>query len=241
MSLGAALSIAAGGLANIDRQLALVSQNVANANTPGYAAEVGTQQALTQSGIGMGVRSGPATRLTDAALQTQTRQLTASVAELTTRQNALQAIDAVQGVPGQGNDLPSLLGALGDRFSALLNQPDSQTAQSAAVGAAATLASGINTLSNAYTAQRNAAQTNLAAEVGSANRALAEIGSLSDRIVSLKSAGQSTADVEPSVPTRVRHLPPGSLDPEALKDRLSDAHARPRDQCRGGCRLERRP
>ena len=46
---------------------------------------------------------------------------------------------------------------------------------------------------------------------------------------------------KPSVPTRVRHLPPGSLDPEALKDRLSDAHARHRDQCRGGCRLERRP
>jgi flagellar hook-associated protein 1 FlgK len=196
MSLAAALSIATGGLANIDRQLALVSQNVANASTPGYAAEVGTQQALTQSGIGMGVRSGPATRMTDAALQAQTQQQAATVAELTTRQTALQAIDAVQGTPGQGNDLPSLLGALGNRFSALLNQPENQTAQSAAVGAAATLASGINALSNAYTAQRNAAQDSLVAEVAAANRTLGQIGSLSDRIVTLKSAGQSTADLE---------------------------------------------
>ncbi|MSP00377.1 MAG: hypothetical protein EXR07_04895 [Acetobacteraceae bacterium] len=45
----------------------------------------------------------------------------------------------------------------------------------------------------------------------------------------------------PSVPMTVRHLPPGSLDPEVLKDRLSHAHARHRNPCRGGCRLERRP
>ncbi len=47
--------------------------------------------------------------------------------------------------------------------------------------------------------------------------------------------------VKPSVPTRLRHLPPGSLDPEVLKDRLSHAHARHRNLCRGGWRLERRP
>ena len=45
----------------------------------------------------------------------------------------------------------------------------------------------------------------------------------------------------PSVPMMMRHLPPGSLDPEVLEDRLSHAHARHRNLCRGGCRLERRP
>ncbi len=196
MSLAAALSIATGGLANIDRQLALVSQNVANANTPGYAAEVGSQQALTESGIGMGVRTGATTRLTDAALQAQTQQQAASVAELTTRQTALQAIDAVQGTPGQGNDLPSLVGALGNSFSDLLNQPDNQTAQSAVVGAAQTLVRGIAAIGDAYTTQRNAAQANLGTEVTAANQALGDIGRLSDRIVALKSTGQSTADLE---------------------------------------------
>ncbi len=46
---------------------------------------------------------------------------------------------------------------------------------------------------------------------------------------------------QPSVPMMMRHLPPGSLDPEVLEDRLSHAHARHRNLCRGGCRLERRP
>ena len=56
-----------------------------------------------------------------------------------------------------------------------------------------------------------------------------------------KASAQSQAEAAPSVPTRLRHLPPGSLDPEVLKDRLSHAHARHRNLCRGGCRLERRP
>jgi len=52
MSLDGALSIATGGLANVNRQLALVSQNVANASTPGYAAEIGTQTSVTADGQG---------------------------------------------------------------------------------------------------------------------------------------------------------------------------------------------
>ena len=196
MGIGAALSIATGAVANIEHQLALVSQNVANASTPGYSTEVGTQESVTAGGIGMGVRTGATTRLTDAALQMQTQLQAGAVAGLTTQQTALQALDAVQGTPGQGNDLPSLLGDLSNRFSTLLNQPDNQTAQSAVVGAASTLASGINALSNAYTAQRNAAQGNLVNEVASANQTLSQIGRLSDQILSLKVEGQSTADLE---------------------------------------------
>ncbi len=44
MSLVAALSIASGGIANVSAQLALVSHNVANASTPGYAMEGSTAE-----------------------------------------------------------------------------------------------------------------------------------------------------------------------------------------------------
>ena len=196
MSIASALSIATSGVTNIEHQLALVAQNVANANTPGYSTEVGTQQAQTAAGIGIGVRTGATTRITDASLQAQTQVQAGTVAGLTTQQTALRALDAMQGTPGQGNDLPSLLGALGNQFSTLLNDPSNQTAQSAVVGAASTLASGINAVGNAYTAQRNTAQGNLVTEVASANQALSQIGSLSGQIMNLKAVGQSTADLE---------------------------------------------
>jgi flagellar hook-associated protein 1 len=196
MGLDSAFSIASGGLANINVQFALLSQNVANAATPGYAAEVGSQQALTADGVGLGVETGPATLQIDQALQTSVIQQNATVASLQTTQTSLQAIDSVLGTPGSGSDLGSLLGNLKDSFSTLVTDPSNQTQQSAVVTAATTLAQGINSLSETYTAQRQAAQNNLEASVGSVNAALATIGQLSDQIIALKPTNQSTADLE---------------------------------------------
>ena len=196
MSLDGALSIATGGLANVNRRMAVVSQNVANAGTPGYAAEIATQRSLTADGVGLGVRSGPAIRNLDTMLQAEVFSQNATVAGLHTRQTALQSIDAAQGTPGQGDDIPSQLGKLQDQFSTLLNDPASAPQQSQVVWAATTLAQSINTLSDAYTTQRQTAQDNIGTELATLNTTLGTIGGLSNKIVTLKAGGQSTADLE---------------------------------------------
>jgi flagellar hook-associated protein 1 FlgK len=196
MSLSAALSIATSSLANVTSQLALVSHNVANADTPGYVSETGTQQSETADGVGLGVVTGPVTRDIDTALQAQAFQQNSTVAGLQTTQTALQAIDAVQGTPGQGGDIASQLGDLQDQFSTLLNDPSNQTQQEAVVSSASTLAQTINSLSSAYTTQRQTAENNIVSEVGTINATLSTIGQLSDQIVTLQSGGQSTADLE---------------------------------------------
>jgi flagellar hook-associated protein 1 len=196
MGLDSALSIASGGLANINAQLALVSQNVANAATPGYAVETGSQQDITANGVGMGVHTGPATRQINQALQTSVIQQNATVSGLTTTQTALQAIDSVLGTPGQGSDLGSLLGVVQNQFSTLLTNPSSEAQQSAVVSAASTLATGINNLSSAYMTQRQAAQDDLSSAVTTLNTTLASIGQLSNQIIAMQPTGMSTADLE---------------------------------------------
>lgn len=196
MSLDGALAIASGSLANINRQLAVVSQNVANASTPGYVREVSTQQSVTAAGIAMGVRSGPAQRSVDDALIASVLAQTATVAGLQTTQAALQAVDAALGTPGQGSDLPSMLGGLQDAFSSLAQNPQSQTQQQAVVSAAGVLANGINALGAVYTAQRQAAQDGIVAGVRTLNAALGTVGALTQQIIALKASGQSTADLE---------------------------------------------
>jgi flagellar hook-associated protein 1 FlgK len=64
------------------------------------------------------------------------------------------------------------------------------------VGAAQTLAKGINSLSTAYTAQRQTAEDNIVSQVGTVNTTLGTIGSLSNQIMALQAGGQSTADLE---------------------------------------------
>lgn len=196
MGLDSALSIASGGLSNINAQFALLSQNVANAATPGYAAEVSSQQSLTADGMGLGVQTGPATLQIDQALQASVVQQNATVAGLQTTQTSLQAIDSVLGTPGAGSDIGSLLGNLQNSFSTLLTDPANQAQQGAVVQSATTLARGINTLSNTYAAQRQATQNDLGSAVGTLNATLATIGQLSDQIIALKPTTQSTADLE---------------------------------------------
>ncbi|HEY4172124.1 MAG TPA: flagellar hook-associated protein FlgK, partial [Rhodopila sp.] len=196
MGLNSALSIAAGGLANINAQFALISQNVANAATPNYAVEVSNQQALTADGIGLGVRTGPATVQIDQALQTSVLQQNATVTGLQTTQTSLQAIDSVLGTPGSGSDIGSLLGNLQNSFSTLLTDPSNQTQQSAVVSSATTLAQGINALSNTYATQRQGAQNDLESAVTTLNTTLATIDQLSNEIIALKPTNQSTADLE---------------------------------------------
>jgi len=196
MSLIGALSVANGSLANINRQFALVSQNIANANTPGYAAESATQQSLTAEGVGLGVRSGPATRNIDTALQSSVLLQNADVAGLQTRQAALSAIDSVHGTPGSGTDLASLVGDLQNQFSALLNDPGNVPQQSQVVSGAANLADGINQLADTYGSQRQAAQNDLVSAVDTLNTALGTIGQLSNQIIAFQAGGRSTADLE---------------------------------------------
>ncbi len=196
MSIGSALSIATGGIANINKQLALVSNNVANASTPGYAVETSTQTSIVGDGVGLGVFSGPAQRQIDQALNDSLTQQNAAVSNLTTTQTALQSIDAVLGTVGQGNDLGGMLSALQGQFSTLLTDPSSQAGQTAVVSAAGTLASGINTLSAAYTQQRQVAQSSLVSQVATLNQTLLTIGQLSNNIVAAVPGGQGVAGLK---------------------------------------------
>jgi flagellar hook-associated protein 1 FlgK len=221
MSLNSALSIASGGLANINAQMALLSQNVANAATPGYATEVSSQQSLTSDGIGLGVRAGQATLQIDHALQASVTQQNATVAGLQTTQTSLQAIDSVLGTPGSGSDIGSLLGNLKNSFTTLLTDPSSQTQQSAVVASAASLAQGINTLSATYSAQRQAAQNDLGSAVSTLNSTLSMIGQLSNQIIALKPTNQGTADLENQRNAAVQSLS-GLLDVKAVEQSNGD-------------------
>jgi flagellar hook-associated protein 1 FlgK len=196
MSLEGALSVASSSLANINYQLGVVSNNVANANTPDYTDETANQENLLAGSVSMGVQTEATTRAINLALQQSVFQQDTTVSGLTTTASSLQALDALQGTPGQGNDLGSLLGDVQNAFSTLLGDPSSASQQSAVVSAAGSLTNGINAISNAYTQQRQAAQTDIVSEVSAMNANLTQIGSLSDKIIAAKISGQSSADLE---------------------------------------------
>jgi flagellar hook-associated protein 1 FlgK len=190
------MSIASGGLANINLGLTLISQNIANASTPQYATEETSQESLSASGQESGVQSLPAILATDPAVQAQLSTAVSQNSAAQTTSAALSNIQPVLGTVGQSNDLGSLLTAVQSAFSSLLNDPSDGTQQSAVVQSASTLASGINTLAQTYGTARQTAQNNLVSEVGQLNTALGTIGTITTQIMGMHSIGQSTADLQ---------------------------------------------
>jgi flagellar hook-associated protein 1 FlgK len=190
------LSIAMSGLANVNRNLAVLSQNVANANTPGYVAETVQQREVTAGGQPMGVMTGLTVRDVDTALQGQLYAQTAVVGATSMESGALAQVDAVQGTPGSGSDIASLVGKLGDSFSTLLNDPSSTAQQQQVVSQAGALASQINATATVIGTQRQEAQDSVVSDVKELNSDLQQIGAISQQIVQLRATGGSTADLE---------------------------------------------
>jgi flagellar hook-associated protein 1 FlgK len=196
MTLDGVIHQAASGLANIQAELANVSQNVANANTPGYSVETVAPQSAVAGGTGDGVRTGIATRNVDATLQAEVFASGATVADNQARSGVLAAIDQVSGTPGSGQDLASAIGALRDAFSTLATDPSQQTQQRAVVDQAQVVAGGLNALGQAVTTQRQSTQDQLEQEVTAANTALATVGAFNTQIIEAKAQGQSVAGLQ---------------------------------------------
>ena len=200
MGLNASLSIATSGLAAVQAELAVASQNVANANTAGYAVEQSSISSRTANGQASGVVVGLTTRTINTALENSLYTQNATVSALTTTSSGLTTISALQGSTssdsGSSNTLPDQIGNLQSSLITLDADPSSAPSQQAVVSAAGTLASTIQTTAGSYQAARQAAQDSIVDEVGTVNSGLALIGSLSDQIAHGRVTGISTADLE---------------------------------------------
>ncbi len=196
MNLDSVLSLAGTGLDSVGRRLAVVSQNVANANTPGYAREGLDVSSATAGGVGIGVRIGVVTRASDNQLQAEVFAASASASGQQVRADALSQIDAASGATGSGQDLASLVGKLRDGFSALSTDPSNQTQQGLVVQQADGLARGINEVSRTLGTVRQNTHDGAIADVSAANSGLRKIGDLSIKITQAAARGQSTADLE---------------------------------------------
>jgi flagellar hook-associated protein 1 FlgK len=196
MGLDAALGISVSGLRAISQQLRVVSNNIANAEVPGYTAKSLPTTSVVAAGKGIGVATQPGQRVTEAALQRAVWQREAGVAAAELRAQVLAPLEALHGRPENGDSLAGLTGRVRDGFIALAAQPSSASLQVEVVNAAAALATKLNALSAAVTEARNRSQEMLVDGVAVANRLLGEAGSLTREIVRLKAEGQSTAELE---------------------------------------------
>ncbi len=185
MSITAALTSAASGLTATGRAAQSVSQNIANALTPGY----GVRDVNLSSHEYGGVRVNGIDRRVDTALLTDRRSADAQAAGAETRLGALVAVADAVGRADAKDSISARLGALQAGLLAAASRPDSEIRLGAAVDAAAGLVATINAAGTAIQDQRLEADREIARAVETLSTGLTRIDDLNDRIAKARATG----------------------------------------------------
>src|SRR5438445_3730243 len=190
MGLSQALSTAMSGLRATQASLALVSSNVANAETPGYVKKTVNQVAGTTGEFGSSVLIDGVNRQLDQYLQTQLRTETSGASYADVRSTYLANLQNVYGNPDESGTIEAAFNNLQTAFQGLSTSPDSQSARIGAVSAAQAMAQQLNATTQGIQTLRATAETGINDSVITANNAMAQIAAIN---IKLQDNGQTDA------------------------------------------------
>ena len=182
MGLSQALSTAISGLRANQAALALVSSNVANAETPGYVRKTVTQ-IQTVAGDSTNVRITGVNRELDTYIQKQVLTETSGAAYADVRSTALANLQGVYGDPTSKYTIEATYNNLTSAVQALSTSPDSLAARSTVINAAQSLAQQLNATTRGIQTLRSNAETAIGNSVDTVNNALKQIASINTQLL----------------------------------------------------------
>lgn len=183
MSLSQALFTAMSGLRANQASMALVSSNVANAETPGYIRKDTVQVATNTGGVGSGVLVVGVNRTLDQFIQSQLRTEISGATYANVRSSFLSSLQSIYGNPGSAGTLEAAFNSFTSALQGLSTSPDSSSARIAAVNAAQQLAQQLNVTSQGIQALRANADAGISDAVRIANNALTQIAAINAQLL----------------------------------------------------------
>ncbi len=196
MSITAVLQNSLSGLTVAQAALAVVSQNVANANTVGYSRQIAGLEARIVAGISSGVQISGIERVIDDFL---VRELHGQTSVLGAAQASAQFLTEVQsrfGSPSGNTSLSADLAELGVAFDTLSVNPEDAALRFGVVAAGAAVARGVSQLATSVQKLRTEADKEINITIGAINGRLRAINALNVQISRARASGALTATLE---------------------------------------------
>jgi flagellar hook-associated protein 1 FlgK len=187
MTLGTALSTALSGLNAAGRASTIVSDNIANVMTPGYARR--SLDLSTRGDISPGVRVTGTVRHVDPALLASRRSAEASLGNATVLADYYTRLTRAIGTDTAGDSLAGRLAQFENSLISAASRPDSDVRLRSVAQDANALVNSFNTASDTIQAIRAEADAKIAASVATLNKALGDIETLNSRILTAGSGG----------------------------------------------------
>lgn len=190
MTLSGSLSNAFSGLAAAAQAARVVSSNVSNALTEGYAPRRISLASVSLAGVGTGVRVVDIQRETDRALFDEERIARATRAAAEPRLEMLRRVETAIGLPGMPGSLTDRMAQFESALITAAGAPERDDLLEAAVGAASRLSSGIGDAAEVVQSLRGEADQRIAEQVRHVDDALRRLAQLNGDIRRHRAAGR---------------------------------------------------
>lgn len=184
------------GLRSAQKQIDLISNNIANSSTEGYTRKTLPVYTSISGGMAAGVVNGLTSRSINEVLQKDLRLQTSASEGLGLRMKYLNQIQDFHGAPDQNVSMSSSLATLQNAFAQLANSPENSYMLNDTYTKAKLAAEKINNFSGKITQMRNDVQTEMTASINTVNALTNQIADLNNGIKKASALDRSTADLE---------------------------------------------
>ncbi|TMV07109.1 flagellar hook-associated protein FlgK [Ruegeria sediminis] len=191
MTMSTAFQNALGGLAAASRGAAVVSDNIANALTPGYAR----RSLELASGSGPGVRIVGISRHADPVLTANRRNAEAIHSNADTVAGFFRGLEKLVGTPDDPHSLSGHLVNFENSLIAAASRPDAATRLDQVVTEAKALTGAINNAAEGLRKMRSDADRKIGQQVQRLNTTLSDIAGLNTRIQTARNSDQDVASM----------------------------------------------
>lgn len=195
MSISAALNNAISGLNASSRQVQTISNNLANALTPGYAPRRVELSAQTSGGSG-GVAVTAITRDVNEALSNDRRRADSAVAAGATSAGFFAELERTLGTPDDPQSLTARLSELEASLITASARPEEEPRLQSVVLRAAEVTQGLNQASDRVQQLRTDAEGQIQQDITNANEYLRQLEELNRQIVDARNRGTPAAAFE---------------------------------------------
>ena len=195
MTLTSALNAAMSGLRTAGRSSELISSNISNAATPGYARR--TLETTSNAGAFLsGVRIEGVVRHGDAQVLADRRLASAEFGYRTDTTRFLTSVEDAVGTPDQPGSLSARLADFENSLIVASSRPDAAERLESSALAARDLANTINRASDDVQNARSNADRNIASQVDRLNDALSAVQQVNSQITAAISQRNDTAALQ---------------------------------------------
>lgn len=193
MSLTYSLGNALSGLAAVSRQTEVISSNISNALTEGYARREVALSASSIGGRGAGVTVDGVTRAVNAAITADRRAAQTHMSGALALSDGLARLEVAMGSAANAGSIAGRIGALEQALVAAAAEPSSDAGLQAAQQALQAVVSTLNASAAKVQQMRVDADADIATQIKALNTSLTQIAALNTQISRALTTGADAA------------------------------------------------